>query len=214
MQTFRYLLLSVTVLFFSCGEKTKSGANAKRIDDPLASEEKTITPVFTFISSAPALIESPSAMIARMFNTVSQEGAMRSGSDSALMLANEDGSVDTYNDTEFFPVFQKDTLRELCKVSYNKATTNRELEVINFSQNFAFVLSHPPSGYKSYTDFLKKTNTVGDTLFLSVQTRASKSTENDFSNSFWSAKVYQLPRAQYKVLAVSSKYGDKYFTVR
>lgn len=199
------LLLILLTIFYSCNNDAAPEKGAAPQPQPA-----DVPMAFSFISTMPPYEEDLSTAIIKTFNTASMNEARKAHSDSALVMTNGD-SAPVYSDISFFPVMNKDTLAKVYSGSFNKKKNQDSAAVIDFSQYFTFVITHPPAGNMDYYNTLSELRVPGDTLYLSMTSSPMNTDENSPLANYWSTAVYKLEKGGYKVLAVAFRRDSTFY---
>lgn len=202
------ILLLLTTALFSCNNGSTITDEQRITDVPMA---------FSFLSTLPPYEEDISTTILKVLNTGSINHAAANREDSALVFKNANtGTVPVYADISFFPVQNKDTLAKACSGSFRKQADLDSIAVIDFSQYFTMVVTHPPSGELSYYDILSQEHRPGDTVFLSLTSRPTSNADGSSAvvNNFWSTCVYKTPKEHYRVLALAFRNDTTFYKLK
>ncbi|HLR24583.1 MAG TPA: hypothetical protein VK112_01865, partial [Fodinibius sp.] len=156
----------------------------------------------------------------KTLNTGMAEAARQAGQDSATQFIGRDSpqagkQPPTYKDIKFFPVLTKKDLKETVELKYAGRDERDSLRTFNLDQNFALIVTHPPSFRNiTYSDYVAMKPSSGDTLYLVLEsTKIANSSSSVSTGQFWKTSVYKMPRKKHALLGVIFKGDTTYYNL-
>lgn len=199
----------ILVVLVSCDD-SQSGKKQQQI---------SVSKSFTTVSELPPFKDDDNLL--KMMNHASMGLAAQEGRDSATVLTYKDssGEVQTppqYKNTYFFVATTDSSLVNdfVYSSSFDLHGDTLQVHSIDFTGNFAFVVTHPPTGV-DYADGLYITDTSDRRLIVSLNSYGiPKGQDDPVLPDTWKTSVYELPARRYDSLGVIFEADTTFFSLK